>query len=60
MSIVKLQNTASCNIGELSEPDLGDRDFFTTIDFYTFDQRYSTLSTNSPKLILADLPKIAA
>jgi hypothetical protein len=48
------------NDGEISEPDLGDRDFFTTIDFYTFDQSCSTLSTNSPKFILADLLKISA
>ena len=55
-----MEGIHGCNNGKISEPDLGDREFFTTIDFYTFDQRYSTLSTNSPKLILADLPKIAA
>jgi len=49
-----------CNNGKVSEPDLGDKDFFTTIDCYTFDQSYSTFSTNSPKLILEDLPKIPA
>jgi len=34
-----------CGSGKVSEPDPGDRDITDTIDLYTFDQSYSTLST---------------
>jgi len=45
--------------GKISEPDLGDRAIIDTIDLYTFDQSYSSLSINSPKPIMADLLRIS-
>ena len=39
--------------GKIPEPDLGDRGIITTIDLYTFDKSYSTLSTTSPKCLVS-------
>jgi len=38
-----------CGSGKISKPDLGDKDIIDTIDFYTFDQGYSSLSATSSK-----------
>jgi len=38
-----------CGHGEISKPVQRNRDIIDTIDLYTFDQSYSTLSTTSPK-----------
>ena len=46
-----------CGSGKVSEPDPGDRDITDTIDLYTFDQSYSTLSTKFTKFMIGWVTK---
>ena len=46
-----------CGSGNVSEPDPGDRDITDTIDLYTFDQSYSTLSTKFTKFMIGWVTK---
>ena len=44
-----MEEIFGCNNCKISKPDLGDRDIIDTIDLYTFDHSYSSLSTTSSK-----------